>query len=372
MDTITHGLLGAVTAQLGFRQKIGRDATWAAIVGGIIPDLDIFIAPLMTLTGSEVEDFTFITTHRGITHSLLVVPFLSLATAGLWWWFRRKVYVNPPETDKAEPSTPFWLMFLCVFLAMLSHPILDVGTTYGTQLLAPLSNHRFAIDAIPIVDLIYTPILILTLLICYLIRKFKSDSRKPTLIAGWIGFGLSMLYFVAGFCLNRYVIAQMQQSQSQIVEVKAGTSDPCEYHAYPQIGTIFVWRVTRHCDHNWQVAKMNVLLGRTSIDPEKINSAKIADNQWIRQASRLPQVELFKWFALGQTRADYSQRNGDHIVDFYDMRYGLYPQSLESLWSARATYDTFTNRWTVEYVRPNRDHTMKRLASQVWRDLWTP
>ena len=43
MDTITQGLLGAVTAQLGFRQRIGRETTWVAAAAGIMPDLDILI-----------------------------------------------------------------------------------------------------------------------------------------------------------------------------------------------------------------------------------------------------------------------------------------------------------------------------------------
>ena len=53
MDTITQGLLGAATAQLGFRRKLGRGATWAAALTAMLPDLDIFAAPLMRAVGVE-------------------------------------------------------------------------------------------------------------------------------------------------------------------------------------------------------------------------------------------------------------------------------------------------------------------------------
>ena len=66
MDTITQGLLGAVTAQLGFRQRIGRDATWVAAAAAVVPDLDIFIVPLMSMTGMEVDSLAQLRYHRGL------------------------------------------------------------------------------------------------------------------------------------------------------------------------------------------------------------------------------------------------------------------------------------------------------------------
>jgi len=40
MDPLTQGLLGAVTAQLGFRRGIGRDASWVAATTAAAADLE--------------------------------------------------------------------------------------------------------------------------------------------------------------------------------------------------------------------------------------------------------------------------------------------------------------------------------------------
>ena len=172
MDTITHALLGAVTAQLGFRHKIGRDATWLATLAAVTPDLDIFIGPILSLTGAENGQMGHAPYHRGLTHSLLMTPVIALVIAAAWWWFRRRTadqdvhpaggdMVTHPEVARqvqVRPpprATPFLLLYACVFIAALTHPLLDFCTSYGTQLFAPLTNTRYAWDALPIVDIIY-------------------------------------------------------------------------------------------------------------------------------------------------------------------------------------------------------------------------
>ncbi len=369
MDTITHGLLGATVAQLGFRQRIGRDATWAAVVATIVPDLDILVAPLLTLTGTELDEFSVISNHRGISHSLLMIPVLSLVVTTLWWWFRRRNMDNqttgPVNKDKPPP---FWLLFLAVFLPMLTHPFLDWCTTYGTQLLAPFTNRRFGIDAIAIVDIIYTPVLILTLLACFVVRKVKSDPRRLTLVIGWTGFGISMAYITSGLAMREWALSRMRAA---VALNTLSDLEQAKFNAYPQLGTIFLWRGTVQTPEHWQAGKIN-LMHRVPASDIKLNSVAVDDNEWVRRARELPQVKVFDWFTMGQTRAVYSHRNGDQIVDFYDMRYGIRPESLESIWSVRATYDKLANMWTVEYVHAHRGHALREMAGQVWRDIWTP
>ena len=58
------------------------------------------------------------------------------------------------EDDGGKNRFAMWVQLS--FWALVTHPILDVFTTYGTQILYPLSNKRFATDAVAIIDLIYT------------------------------------------------------------------------------------------------------------------------------------------------------------------------------------------------------------------------
>lgn len=112
MDPITQGLLGAATAQLGFRQRIGRDATWVAAAAAIVPDLDVFVAPLLSLTGMEMDAMVQVRIHRGLSHSLLFAPILSLPIAALWWRLRRSVARRNADGVERPPPPGFPLLFL--------------------------------------------------------------------------------------------------------------------------------------------------------------------------------------------------------------------------------------------------------------------
>jgi inner membrane protein len=354
MDTITQGLLGAVTAQLGFRQRIGRDAGWLAAGAAIVPDLDILIYPLINLSGSEEGEFARMVYHRGLSHSLLMVPVLALMVTFIWWWFRRGL----------KNQVRFRLLYGCIFVALLSHPLLDWCTSYGTQLFAPLSSRRFALDALPIIDIIYTPLLILTLTLCYVLRRAKIGTGKAALKMGWIGFMLSVAYIMGGYVMHQRAISALRNWTRQ--HEQTGTA---QFQAYPQIGTIFLWRVTRQDEKSWTAARINLLYD-SQLDEEDVQRERIMENPWIRQARQLPQVQTFEWFAMGRTRAVYWRENGKHVVDFHDMRYGQTPASLESLWSARVTLDRKSKVLRVERVHHFRGTSFKEVARRIWRDMW--
>jgi inner membrane protein len=372
MDTITQGLLGAMTAQLGFRQRIGRDATLVAAATALLPDLDILFTPILALTGSEDPGFYMIASHRGITHSLLLFPISALLVAFLWWWFRRSIWEKPKADEQiqsdSEPS--FWWLYCCVLVALATHPLLDLFTSYGTQLFLPLTRHRYALDAVPIVDLIYTPILILTLLTCYLVRKFKSNPQKSTLIVGWTGFLLSTVYLFAGLGLHHMAErTALRDYQSQIAAERSDVAETIDINAYPQLGTIFVWRVTAQTPDAWSASKLNFLFSQETL---RWNRAEVTRNQWTRQAGELPEVELFKWFTNDQLRADYSREDGLHVVQLFDMRYGRTPESLQSLWSVRAAYNSQTQLWSVSWLEHHRGLTLRQIVAQSWHEIWTP
>ncbi len=46
MDTVTHGLVGALLSKTGFSQKAGRIATIAFVVGAVFSDIDVVVSLL--------------------------------------------------------------------------------------------------------------------------------------------------------------------------------------------------------------------------------------------------------------------------------------------------------------------------------------
>jgi hypothetical protein len=73
MDFITHGLVGALVAQAGFAQRIGRPAMIALVAGAMLPDVDVVMA--------WVDELSVVRYHRGLTHSFVGAFLLALPLA---------------------------------------------------------------------------------------------------------------------------------------------------------------------------------------------------------------------------------------------------------------------------------------------------
>ena len=141
MDPFSQAALGAVVAQASAQHKLGFRVVAAGAMAGAMPDIDVFFA----------EDyFHNLQIHRGITHSLFFAPVMGPILGYLIYKYechRSNDLIN-------KERMRYWM--LAMFLALLSHPLLDVLTPYGTQLLLPFSDQRFALFAMPIIDPLYT------------------------------------------------------------------------------------------------------------------------------------------------------------------------------------------------------------------------
>jgi len=364
MDTITQGLLGAVTAQLGFRQSIGRDATLVATASAILPDLDVFLAPFITLSGAELDGFAVAASHRGITHSIIFAPLLALPVTLLWWWLRRSLGNQGNHATKRHSSP--WMLYLCVLVAVATHGLLDWCTSYGTQLLSPITARRYAIDAVPIVDFIYTPLLIVTLLACGIARRVnRSRQVRRTLIIGWIGFLSSVAYLAAGRVMHNWAAeqARMAADQAKMTVIRAD--------AYPALGTIFLWRTVVETEQEWIVARLHRFSGDRANEWRR-QIARKNNGPWVARARQVGQVKNYDWFADGRLRASYASQGDHHIVTFHDMRYGWPVESVESLWPLTVILNDEGKVLHVGRKPRNPRPSPRRMVKDIWHDIWNP
>jgi inner membrane protein len=141
MDSVSQLALGAAigVAVMGRRTAVWKAALWGGIAG-TLPDLDAFIDH-----GDAVRNMTL---HRAWTHALF---WQTLAAPVLAWIASRM------HGERAH----FRRWWLALWLALVTHPLLDTMTVYGTQILRPFTDHPFGLGSIFIIDPLYTvPLLV--------------------------------------------------------------------------------------------------------------------------------------------------------------------------------------------------------------------
>ncbi|CAL2089673.1 Inner membrane protein [Tenacibaculum sp. 190524A02b] len=180
MDSLTQIVLGAATAEAVVGKKIGNKALLLGAIAGTIPDLDVLASPFL----NAVDELVF---HRSFSHSLLFVILGSWLFAYLFWkTFRWKKLV-------------FKDLYLLFSLCFLTHILLDLCTTWGTQLLWPFTSYGYALYNVFVVDPFYT-VPFLLLLIALLFFKKTNPWRNRL---NWLGIILSTSYLLTGLFLQK-------------------------------------------------------------------------------------------------------------------------------------------------------------------------
>lgn len=136
MDSLSQIALGSAVAigVMGRRTAVWKAAVWGA-VAGTLPDLDVFI--------DHGDALLNMVLHRAETHALfwltLFAPLLAAVVARL-----------------QGEATLFRRWWLALWAVLITHPLLDAMTVYGTQLLLPFTQHPFGVGSVFIIDPAYT------------------------------------------------------------------------------------------------------------------------------------------------------------------------------------------------------------------------
>src|SRR6266446_4336071 len=182
MDTITHGIAGALIGKAIFRgedlfashpMNRGRILTWSLMLGAIFPDSDVFRDTFSS------DRLLIITWHRSITHSLLMLPLWALLLAAI-----TRAFANSRKWQ--APS--FAALTAIYAVGILSHILLDLVTSFGTMIWSPLKWSRPAWDLVFIVDFTLTAILLVPQLLAWVCRR--PDGLKNRALITWSIFAL--------------------------------------------------------------------------------------------------------------------------------------------------------------------------------------
>jgi membrane-bound metal-dependent hydrolase YbcI (DUF457 family) len=168
MDTVTHGIVGALISKGYFSQRHGRVATLAATLGAVFPDVDV-VGEIVSR-----DPLSIIKYHRGITHSFVAMPFFAIALAWLTRSIARRRGTEAPSQG---------VLTLIYGAGLSSHIVLDGMTSFGTRIWTPVSQQRVAWDLLFIIDFIFTALVLLPQVAAWVYRD--RDRSRGRAIRMW-------------------------------------------------------------------------------------------------------------------------------------------------------------------------------------------
>lgn len=185
MDSVSQVALGAA---VGIAVMGRHAAPWrAALVGGLcgtLPDLDALIDH-----GDAVLNMT---RHRAESHALFWLTVASLPIGWIAAWANR-------QRDRLRR---WWL---AVWLVLVTHPLLDLMTIYGTRLALPFSDRPYGVGSLFIIDPLYT--LPLLAGIALTLRRGARGLRWNS-----AGLALSTLYVAWSLVAQQWVTGVVRES----------------------------------------------------------------------------------------------------------------------------------------------------------------
>ncbi|UTA47859.1 metal-dependent hydrolase [Simiduia sp. 21SJ11W-1] len=294
MDPVTQGVLGATLPQSTAKTRTLLGATVIGGLAGMAPDLDVLIR-------SSTDPLLFLEFHRQFTHSLLFIP-IGGAVCGLLlhWLLGRRLQLSRLQ------SVAF------ATLGYATHALLDACTTYGTQLLWPLSDQRFAWNTVSIIDPLFTLPLLL-LIIAGVI------ARKPRYAR--IGMVWALCYLSLG-ALQR----ERAEAQGQLLAESRGHM-PIRLEAKPTFANLWLWKLVYETDTHFFVDAVRVTTQATLYEGDRVPKLDIKrDFPWLLEDSQQARdIARFYWFSNGYVAVDDAQR-------LVDVRYSMVPNEIKPLW----------------------------------------
>lgn len=314
MDNLTHALSGVLIARAtapasveGKTIPLGRRLFLGAIAA-TVPDLDFVL--------SWISPLTYLVNHRGVTHSLLLLPAWSLFYA----WLCALVWRRGPG----------WRAYFGVFAWGIGiHIVGDWITSFGTLVLAPLSDRRYGLSATFIIDLWLTAMLLAGTLACLAWR----GSRLPAIVALLVAAG-----YVAFQDVQRREAIALGQAHARRQGLAAATVTALPRPASPYNWTVVVEDGDRVDYAHLRLVETPPLLAQLGVGfIDRLAAAYVPESRatWkrvarfgepdaaslAREALHSPALGFFRWFAAYPTLLRVDRAGDSTCAWFHDLRF---------------------------------------------------
>ncbi|QDS10531.1 metal-dependent hydrolase [Xanthomonas citri pv. glycines] len=339
MDSLTQIVLGGAIAAAIAPPGQRRAALLAGAALGTLPDLDSLA--LLPLTDDPV---TLMTVHRSVSHSLFVLPLVGWL---IWWLFRR--YGNGRVAS--APTRWFW----AIQLALITHPLLDAFTVYGTQLWWPLQPHPTMWSSVFIIDPAYTLWLLLACAVAWFARArpFAQHALVIGLVASTAYLGWSL------------IAKQLVDRQADRALAAMGLADAPRFSVPMPLNTL-LWRVVAMTPNGYVIGERSLVADTGPMHFRGFSS----NTQALGEVARFDSVRRLTWFNRGFMRA----RLVDDDLMLSDLRMGLEPDYNFNFVVAHRDNGTWQpivpRQVQAAYRAPVARDQIGAVLGQMWHRIW--
>ena len=338
MDSITHLFLGGAIAAAIVPARHRRAALLAGAALNTLPDLDSLFIALATN-----DPVSLMTVHRSFSHSLFVLPVLGW----LIWCLCRQRRKRVAES----PLRWFW----AIQLALVTHPLLDAFTVYGTQLLWPLHMPPVMGSSLFIIDPLYTVWLFGGCVAAWFAREKPLAQRA--LLAG---LALSTAYLGWSLAAKARVDDQADRALAAM-----GLQGAPRFSVPMPFNTL-LWRVVAMTPDGYVIGDRSLVADHGAMRFKGYKS----NVQALAEAKHIQAVQELAWFNRGFMRA---QVVGDELV-LSDLRMGLEPDYNFNFAVAVREGGQWRaippRQLQAAYRAPVASGKLKDALAQLWHRIW--
>jgi inner membrane protein len=297
-----------------------------------MPDLDV-------VYGKFLDPLTATDIHRGFSHSTLFFLFLSPILGWILQKLEHKHKVNFKEAT------------LFSFLVLQTHALLDLFTTWGTQLFWPLET-RFSLQSIFVIDPLYTlPFLVFLILS---MKKKKDDPKR--MFWNRTGLIVSTAYLFLTLLVQSIVTNKFEnQLEENNISYKEIVVKPSPFN-------IILWTTNVKVDKGYYIADYSFF------DTKPIQFQFIPkQNELITDYENEAVIKQLKRISEGW----YCITQKENQLLFNDLRFGVMNADKNDLQFSFSYQITEENGEIKAAELPNKNRAQaKKLLGKLWVRLW--
>jgi inner membrane protein len=283
MDPVTHLATGGLGGRALKERFPGRAVVLLTITAALIPDVDNFVG----IGNPEL----YMIHHRGITHSFLGGLGIALLLAALFRVFSR--------------SLSFRHGLLIGYAFIVSHIFLDLITSYGTQIFTPLTDNRYTVQCVFIIDPVFT----LTLVGLWIFAARSRTGGRTVAIAG-------LLWVAAYPGINLAIRWELEQHVAVRLAAQGVTYDSLELS--PEALTPFFWKLVLEDGASYRLASVSLFEPNRTLALEDFRKA---DRALMGDLGRKVSLFMtFSWFAAYPVMETTETPEGSRVT-FGDLRF---------------------------------------------------